>query len=129
MTVTMTFPMPPTRGNHKKRGSTHWRVVHRERKAFQQQCDTLQLTGGLPRPPARPWTNVVITSSVVSWNPMDDDNCMSRHKWISDWLVTRGYLVDDRRPYLRWGAIPEQRTSRSEPASITVTLTFDDDSQ
>jgi hypothetical protein len=31
--------------------------------------------------------------------------------------------VDDRRKNLRWESFPEQRISRKEPASITLTLT------
>ena len=54
---------------------------------------------------------------------MDDGNALARHKWVEDWLVTRGYIVSDRKSCLTWLGFPEQHVTRKEPPSITVTLT------
>jgi hypothetical protein len=54
---------------------------------------------------------------------MDDGNAMNRHKWIEDWLTTRGYIVDDRKKNLEWEGFPEQIVKRDGNYSITLTLT------
>ena len=54
---------------------------------------------------------------------MDDGNAMNRHKWLEDWLVTRGYLVDDRKSCLTWETFPTQIVKRDGKYRIELTLT------
>ena len=38
-----------------------------------------------------------------------------------DWLVSRGYLVDDNSTVLNWGGIPVQKVDRRNPrAELTL---------
>ncbi len=118
-TLVMLFPLPPNRAN--ARG--HWRKGFRALKAFYAECDTRVMVKLLPRPPKEPWTHATIRAELTMRNPMDDDNALSRCKWLMDFLVTRGYIQDDARKCLRWEGIPTQRISRSIEPCVTVTLT------
>lgn len=120
--LTFVVPMPPRLTNRRAEGN-HWRVVHREKTAYWAALDALQRCGRLPPPPAAPLPQVEVSSSMVLGGAMDDDNAMIRHKWLIDWLRTRGYIVDDRKRRLTWAGFPEQRVTRREAASITLTLT------
>lgn len=51
---------------------------------------------------------------------MDQGNLLSRMKWIEDWLVTRGYLVDDRARNLVWISVPEQAVTRKRKGEWTL---------
>ncbi len=56
-------------------------------------------------------------------NQMDVDNALRRHKWILDWLKTRGYVVDDSPKHLEWVSFPEQRVKRDGNYRVELTLT------
>ena len=77
----------------------------------------------IPPPPAEPLGRVVVTSHMVLGAAMDDDNAKARHKWLLDWLVNAGYLVSDRRRFLRWTGDPEQTVTRKQAPHIRLTLT------
>jgi hypothetical protein len=117
--LTFTFPLPPNMTNG---GRLHWRTKHRKQKLWQAACDTLQLTKVLPPPPKRPWAQAAVTATLTMWNPMDHDGAVSRCKWAIDWLVTRGYLVDDSASCLTWTGMPQQVIDRKHPASLTLVL-------
>jgi hypothetical protein len=121
-TLVFRFPMPSNLANRAS-GKSHWRHLHSEKKAYWRTCDTLQAGGILPPPPPLPWAKATIASRMVLGNLMDDSNAMNRHKWVEDWLVTRGYLVDDSRKHLTWAGIPEQRVSRKNEPELEITLT------
>ena len=117
--MTFVFPLPPNRAN--ARG--HWRKAYREQAKFYAECDMRVLAKLMPKPPAAPWMRASITAELTMRNPMDDDNALARCKWVCDFLVTRGYILDDRKGRLDWDAIPTQKISRKEPTCIIVTLT------
>ena len=118
MRISLTLPLPPNMAN--ARG--HWRTRERTRKAYLAACDDLQLIGRVPAPPATPLPRALITAHMTLWNPMDDDNAKARCKHAIDWLVTRGYLVDDRRTCLTWTGDPTQTVSRTAAPSLTLHL-------
>lgn len=118
MTLTLVVPMPLNLANSRM----HWRKRHREKVAYWDTLDMMRVLKHLPPPPKRPLSKARITSHMVLGAPMDQDNAMSRHKWVCDWLQERGYIADDRAKCLTWTGFPEQRVSRKEPASITITL-------
>lgn len=120
-TLVFRFPMPENIAN--RRG--HWSANYRAGKALAATCDMLQFGAVLPPPPPTPWAKATVTARLTLYNPMDDDNAVARCKPLLDWLVTRGYLVDDRRKCLRWGAMPEQRISRKNEPEIEIVLTHD----
>lgn len=121
--IVLTVPMPPTVTNSARGRSRHWRALEREKAAYWQQLDNLQLQGMIVPPPACAYDRVTVRSAMVLGGAMDDDNAAARHKWLLDWLRTRGYITTDRRSGCRWEAFPSQRVTRSEPAHITITLT------
>lgn len=120
-TLAFRLPLPPNAANARK----HWAVKHKDSKAYAAACDLLQAGGIIPPPPKTPWAKATITAHLTLWNPMDVDNAVSRCKIACDWLVTRGYLVDDRAKYLAWGGMPTQRITRKNEPALELTLTRD----
>jgi hypothetical protein len=111
-------PMPPNLTN----GRMHHMVKHRAKKKYWRWLDERQRYGINPAPPVTPWSRVRIASQMVLGKSMDDDNALARHKWILDWLVTRGYLVDDKKKNIVWECLPIQTVSRTRIPEITLTL-------
>lgn len=118
--VHLTFPMPLNIGN----GSHgHWRTRHAQRIAYLKALDSLQLVGKIPPPPPRAYDCVRLDSIMHLANQMDVDNALRRHKWILDWLKTRGYIADDSPKHLVWVSFPEQRVKRDGNYRVELTLT------
>jgi hypothetical protein len=121
-------PMPPNIGN----GSHgHWRTRHREKVAYWETLDMLAMMAEreslrapfrIPRAPAQPLARATISSTMYLGGPMDDSNAMRRHKWVEDWLVTRGYLADDRKKCLTWTGFPQQVVKRGQDYRIELQL-------
>jgi hypothetical protein len=118
MRWTFTLPLPPNMAN----GRGHWRTRDRTRKQYLAQCDEAQLRGLVPPPPPKPLPRALLTAHLTLGGAMDDDNAAARCKHAIDWLVTRGYLVDDRRTCLKWTGFPTQTVSRSMPSGLTLHL-------
>lgn len=117
------FPMPMNIANRSGRRTSHWAVEYGKKTQFWAVCDVLQRAGDFPPPPASPLPRAVVHSVMRLGHAMDDDNAMRRHKWVLDWLKTRGYIVDDKRKCIRWAGLPEQIVGRKQDYSITLTLT------
>lgn len=116
------LPVPPNRAN--ARGG--WRKHHRAKLDYWERLDTIQLLKAhegfeAAVPPERPFAQARIAATLYTWNLSDEDALMVRCKWILDWLVTRGYVVNDDRRRLRWTAIPEQVIDRKNPR-VEITL-------
>ena len=118
-TLTFTFPMPPNLGNARM----HWAVKHKKKTAFWSMADLLLKGKVFPKPPKTPWQKARITAHCVVGAINDTDNLMARMKWVGDWLVTRGYLVDDKPRHLEWSGMPTQRVSRKNSPECEITLT------
>jgi hypothetical protein len=58
---------------------------------------------------------------MILGNRMDADNAVARHKWLLDWLESRGYIANDQR--LEWAAFPAQTVRRSIQPKIVLELT------
>lgn len=121
--MTVVLPMPPTLTNSGRGRSRHWRAVERERRTYLAYCDAAQAAGLVPPPPPTPIPRATLRSVMHLGGHMDDDGAVSRHKWALDWLVTRGYLLTDRRSGLRWEAFPEQVVSRKHAYELRLTIT------
>ena len=115
------LPLPPNVANVAS-GRSHWRYKHEAQKKYRVACDMKVLARLAPKAPVKPFALATVSAHLATWNPMDDDNAMSRCKWALDWLVTRGYLLDDRKKNLTWAGIPTQEINRKSP-SLTLTLT------
>jgi hypothetical protein len=129
--LTLTLPMPPNiaNGSH-----SHWRTRHREKIGYWADLDTIRAiccTAGwghateyrIPAPPTAPYRRATIRSTMHLGAAMDQSNSMRRHKWVEDWLVTRGYIADDRKKCLTWEAFPEQVVKRDGKYRLILTLT------
>jgi hypothetical protein len=131
--LTLTVPMPPniSNGSH-----GHWRTRHRQKKDYWGELDLLASMYGshifdcgphaIPAPPDDPYPRATIRSTMYLGSAMDDSNAMRRHKWIEDWLVTRGYIADDRKKCLQWETFPEQIIKRDGNYRVVITLTPSD---
>jgi hypothetical protein len=113
-------PMPPPLSNASG-ASRGWKSVHFKKVGYQKALDTLQNVGKVPPPPAQPFARAAVSSVMYLGNTMDTDNSMIRHKWILDWLETRGYVGNDR--HLRWLDFPRQVVKRGQDYRIELTLT------
>lgn len=85
------LPLPPNILNNQR----HWRWKHAAKKKFYTDCDRLQLLHTIPGPPERPMHRAKGHVTLFVHQRMDEDNMVGRTKWCRDWLVTRGYIVDD----------------------------------
>lgn len=118
MTLTFVLPMPPNLANARM----HWRRKHREKLDYWMILDAKLAWKDLPNPPRRPWPHATIRSTMYLGASMDDDNAMARHKWALDWLVSRGYLVDDRKRCLTWDGFPAQVVKRDGNYRLEITI-------
>ena len=118
-TLHITVPMPPNIGNG---GHYHWRTRDNQRKLYLATLDARQAAGLVPRPPKKPMTKARLRSVMHLGAAMDDDNAMRRHKWVLDWLRTRGYIADDKKKCLTWAGFPEQHVNRRDEYTIDLTL-------
>ena len=111
------FPLPLNRANRWQ----HYMARHRTRKELWRNLDTRVTVKRLPRPPLKPWERAHAVIEVRTWRRADVDNCTSRAKDLIDWLVSRGYVVDDGPLHLslsiRATAAPRKQIG------VTVTLT------
>lgn len=107
--MTFEMPLPPNFSNSRM----HWRAKHRAKLAYWKQVDERQNCGLIPAPPKAPFQKVAATATLYLWSHMDEDGAMARLKWPQDWLVTRGYLADDRRGNIKWAGLPEQHIDRT----------------
>lgn len=117
--IKITVPMPLNLANSRM----HWRAKHREKLKYWETLDIMAVVGQIPMPPPEPLNKVTVTSHMILGASMDDDNAMARHKWVLDWLKTRGYIEDDKRKCLTWGSLPAQEVSRKTSSEIILTLT------
>ncbi len=122
MRFVLTVPLPPNRAN--ARG--HWSVHHRMQRRYWKYLDEIQALAhngfSVPRPPREPLDHAHATAVLYVWAEMDEGNALNRIKWLEDWLVTRGYLVDDKRRNLHWAGIPKQIIDRKR---MRVELTLE----
>jgi len=119
--LTIRVPMPPTLTNSGRGRSRQWWALHAEKKRYWRQLDERQTAGLIPIPGKRPIGRATVRSTMTVAARNDDDNAVSRHKWVIDWLATRGYLVNDR--LLRWSTFPEQIVRQTDEPMIELTIT------
>ena len=128
--LVIALPMPVNLGNARM----HWAVKLKNKKAYFATLDTLAsvyLKAGPPEflpyrvvpPPRIPMHKATVRAHAVLGGSMDDDNLMARMKYPMDWLVRRGYIVDDKREHLRWEGIPTQEVSRKQASHMVLTFT------
>ena len=86
------LPLPVNLGNAR----LHHMVKYRKKKAYWEHLDILVVLKRLPPAPETPYASAALVFDWFVWNKLDPDNLGARKKWIMDWLVTRGYLTDDR---------------------------------
>lgn len=128
--IELVLPMPVNLGNAR----LHWRTKLAKKKAYFTALDSIalvhraigpsvDLVSRIPPPPAVPLDQCRITAHLVLGNLMDDDNAMARMKFVLDWLVKRGYIVNDSRRHVRWTGIPTQEVDRKQVSHVRLTIT------
>lgn len=108
--ITMRLSVPLNLANRRM----HPMAVHRLKKAYWRACDLRQSIGLVPAPPAKPWRAAIVRATWHTHNRMDRDNATARLKWVLDWLVTRGYVEDDREENMAVELQPSQ-IDRGDP--------------
>jgi hypothetical protein len=119
--LVFTLPLPDR--SFSPNGRSHWAVKHKKKNALWAMADLLVKGKINPKPPKTPWNKATIRVRCVVGAINDVDNLMARLKPTCDWLVTRGYVVDDKPKHLKWEGMPEQRVSRKNSPEIEITLT------
>lgn len=107
----LVLPLPKNLANWR----AHHMVKHREKKAYWKRCDNLMYFPDFPLPPKDgPMESVTLAATWYVGNLMDEGNAVHRLKWIEDWLVTRGYIMDDRTANVSLSK-PVQFIDRKDP--------------
>lgn len=116
----LVIPMPPNRAN--ARG--HWRTHHKARVQYWEALDNIRSWGAsatypgkfsIPRAPDEPIERANLDVTMFVHQRNDAGNAVNRCKWVEDWLVSRGYIVDDAPEYLCWVGMPVQIVDRRSP--------------
>lgn len=103
-----TFALPLNLLNNQ---GMHWRKRNKIKREWYENADMLALVKFNPQPPAKPWEKARIKAHFYVWSKMDCiDNLPARMKWVMDWMVTRGYLTDDKDA--EWSEQPQQTVDR-----------------
>ena len=103
----LTLPLPLNLANAR----LHWAQQHRARRKYYEVCDSHAVVGIIPGPPAETPERAQVALKFFLHNKQDPDNLAHRAKWVLDYLVTRGYLKDDREANMEW-VPPEQEIDR-----------------
>lgn len=119
--IELALPMPPNNANPGSR--THWATKGRDKKKYFRDLDERQNCGLIPAPPVRPYDHALVSAWMGLGRRMDDDNAKFRaYKWPCDWLKTRGYLVDDKRPHCQMED-PVQMIVPRDERLLLITIT------
>ena len=99
----------------------HWRSRLKKKKQLWADLDLLQMARKIPAAPRKPWDKTNITVHFYLWNSSDVSNLMARMKFVEDWLVNSGYIVDDSPKHLTYTGLPGQSIDRKNQR-LEVTL-------
>ena len=99
----LVLPLPVNIANSR----LHWAAKHKKKKAYWEHLDILVILNRLPPAPDTPYQSADLVFDWFVWNKLDPDNLGARKKWILDWLVTRGYLADDRESNVTLTDLPQ----------------------
>lgn len=119
-TLLFTLPLPDR--SFSPNGRSHWAVKHKKKNTLWLMADMLVRGRVLPKAPKIPWAKARITAHCIVAATNDVDNLMARLKIVVDWLVTRGYIADDKPRHLEWAGMPTQRVSRKNSPEVQITL-------
>lgn len=123
MSDQLLFTLPLPDRSFSPNGRSHWAVKHKKKNALWAMADLLVKGKINPKPPKSPWEKATIEAHCVVGAVNDHDNMLARLKTVVDWLVTRGYLVDDKPTHLEWAGMPTQRVSRKNSPEVQIVLT------
>ncbi len=109
------FPLPPNMANMRM----HHMKKHRAKLAYWQLCTVWAQNQGIRPPLKPPETKSTLYFTLYVGNIMDKGNAYHRIKWLEDWLVWAGYLVDDRPAYLE-PVLQHQEIDRKNPRVYVI---------
>lgn len=118
--IKIILPPPPDVGGNARK---NWRTALRDKKRYYNACDERQLLGLIPPPPAKPIAFCKITTHFRTHCTLDWDNICGRQKLPLDFLVTRGYLLDDSPKVIPVCPVVTQEIDRqNKQIEITITI-------
>lgn len=112
----LTLDLPENLGNAR----LHWAAKHKAKRRYWEAQDRRQLLGLVEPPPSRPMPAVRVLAHLRLWNPADPDGCAARLKWALDWLVTRGYLLDDGPKVVRELVVTQEINRANTGLDVTL---------
>lgn len=114
--MTLTLPLPPNIANMR----AHWARKNTQKRQYWDRCTLWRINENQPRPDCDPPQTADVTVTLYLHQLMDDDNAAARCKWLLDWLVGDGYLLDDKRPYCRL-TVCQQVDRKRQRACVEIT--------
>jgi hypothetical protein len=118
--LVFTLPLPVNLGN----GRMHWRTKYASMKSYWCTLDCMLIAKRLPPRPKAPYARAHLDVAMHHNRDMDHDGAEARLKWPLDWLVTRGYLVDDSPRHIeRAGLVQQVRCVKNTDRKLVLTLT------
>lgn len=107
----LTLPLPANRANSR----WHYMTESRIKRHYYDQC--LVRYAKLPKVTLE---RARVTVRLYVHQKMDDDNLMARLKWPVDWLVIRGFIVDDKPDVLEWGPVTQEIDRKNQRIEIEL---------
>lgn len=109
---TFVLPLPKNVANNR----AHHMVEYRQKKRYKRSC-----TARYPRKWSRPMERARLSATFFVWNLMDQtDNLPARLKFPQDWLVERGYILDDHPDCLTLGDVRQEIDRSDQRVEITL---------
>lgn len=115
----LTLPLPLNLANSRM----HWRPKHSAKLEYWAMLDQRQMLNMIPPPPAEPFESVTIEATwYLHGTPMDEDNAYARLKWPTDWLVSRGYIRDDKAKNVRLLPPAQKVDRKNKRLELVITV-------
>lgn len=115
--VRLVLPLPANVANLR----AHWTRKLKLKNSYEELLSDLALDKRFPGPPGRPPRKVLVSVSMYLWKVMDQGNAMARLKFLEDWLVTKGYAMDDSPEHWEYTGLPTQVMDRKwQRVEITI---------
>lgn len=109
------LPLPPNMGNA---DFGHWRTRYDVKRQYAEYFKTLLNLNIIMAPPEKPPLFSSLEIKMFVRAELDQDNAHARIKFALDGLTKNGYIVDDKKKYLKY--VLEQVIDRKSPTRLEI---------
>jgi len=96
-----------------------WQVYYGKQRKSRR---LIELLADVPPPPDIPWVEFeIVQAEYRLWNLRDPLELYAGLKWVVDWLIDEGYILDDGPENLLHMCTPSQVIDRSR-RGVTLTI-------